>query len=127
MSTVEVYFQGWGGGACKAIIMDSSGNIITNGVSSELTGIDYEDGYSWHSFTMGTPPTLTKSTNYRFGIVCNNADGAISLPFNDTGSDTFGYIDTDGTHSYATPGNMSFPLGHAVDDSATFGGFRGKK
>ncbi len=120
MGTIEVYMNFAASGTCKAFITDSSGNVLTNGISNALVG-DF-DSVAWHSFTMGTPPTLTKGTNYRFGILCNADTGIGYISYEGgSGSQSLVYAND----SYAEPG----PLTYAgdVDTSATFSSFRGKK
>jgi len=124
VGTIEVYMKGWEGGDCKAIIGTSTGNLLTNGVSNSAS-VEYEDNASWHSFSMGTPPTITKSTAYRIGVVCSKTpDGTIALfPAATTGTSEIG---SDTTGTYTTPTSMD--THDAVwDASSTIGGFRGKK
>lgn len=121
VGTIEWYTQGWAGGNCKAILLNSDGSIVTNGVSN-AAAYDYEENATWHVFTMGTPPTVTKSTNYKIAIVCDT-DYAIQIPFNDTGSQTLGY---EGAGNYTTPTAVTIPPDSTSDDSATVGGVRAK-
>lgn len=123
VATIEWYLQGWAGGNCKAILLNSDGTILTNGVSNALA-IEYSETASWHSFTMGTPPTVTKSTNYKIAIVCN-ADVAIQLNYNGSGTQTFG-LETTSTSQYTTPTAVTIPPDSVADDSATVGGVRAK-
>jgi len=121
VGTLEVYFAGNATGNCKAILANSDGTIVTNGVSNATSVPDWEGNPSWYVFTMGTPPTITKGNNYKIAVVCDTAD-PIKLPYNDSGSTTL-CIDTD--NSYATPGTLS--CNTYFDTSTTIGGFRGKK
>ncbi len=121
VGTIEWYGQGWAGGNCKALLFNSDGTIVTNGVSG-ATVIEYEEAATWHSFTMGTPPTVTKSTNYKIGIVCDT-DYAINLTYDDTGSQSLGY---EGTGNYTSPTAVTVPPDSLIDDSATVGGVRAK-
>jgi hypothetical protein len=122
VGTIEVFLKAVDVSSCKALLGNSDGTLVTNGISNARTDFDWEENPDWHIFTMGTPPTITKGTTYLLGIVCNVANSP-QLPYNNAGSATL--CCEMGTPSYATPGTMA--CDSYDDNSATVGGFRGKK
>ena len=121
VGTLEVYLAGNATGHCKALLANSDGTLLANGISNATNIPDWESDPSWYVFTMGTPPTITKGSNYKIAVVCDMAD-PIKIPYTDTGTTTFCY---DTSHSYASPGTLTCST--YQDDSSTMGGFRGKK
>jgi hypothetical protein len=81
----------------KAVITNSSGYILTNGVSN-LLGITSTAG--WKTLTFATPPTISPSTSYTLMIVAASASVRIYYTSTTGGSEK---IDT--TNSYTTPTN----------------------
>jgi hypothetical protein len=121
MSTIQVSFQGNAGGYCKAgIALSSTGAPISNGISNALA-VEYEASFTWHTFTMGTPPTLTKDTGYKLFVICDT-DAAIIVGYDNTGTTSICF-DTDGT--YASPSTLS--CDYEEDASATLTNMRGRK
>lgn len=127
VGTIEIYAQDWAGGSCKAFIMSTSGVILPNGISNALSIPGDTNEFAVRSFTMGTPPTISKGTTYRLGIVCDT-DFAIILGYNPAGgTDVLGYTAADGSHTYTSPGNITYPQASTVDATTTFTGMRAKK
>jgi hypothetical protein len=120
VGTIEFYVRPYNTANCKAYITTSGGTILTNGVSNALA-IEAEGSVRWVVFTMGTPPTIIKSTDYKIALVCS-VNGSVVFYYNNTGSNAL-CEETGG--NYATPGNLS--CDNTVDGSATLGGVRGKK
>jgi hypothetical protein len=120
MATIDVFVRVTSGGTlnCKAFVTNSDGTIVTNGISNAL-GMEWEEAATWHTFTMGTPPTLTKSTAYKLAFIC------------DAGDYEFGFVNTGAVsycgheNSYASPTTIS--CGYEDDTSAAIGSIRGKK
>ena len=81
----------------KAVITDSSGYILTNGVSN-LLGITSTAG--WKTLTFATPPTISPSTSYTLMIVA--ASSSVRIYYSST---TGGSEKIDTTNSYTTPTN----------------------
>lgn len=82
----------------KMFITDSSGNIITNGISNALS---ITTTAALKTFTWGTPPSVSSGTTYWVAII---PDGNLRLMYTDTTSGTSRY---DSTNSYASPQTMS--------------------
>jgi len=66
---------------CKVMIWDMSGNLITNGVSNEIT-VDNND-YAWKSATFSTHPQLSPGSSYYLGIVHYGGSATIRAASND--------------------------------------------
>ena len=81
----------------KAVITNSSGYILTNGVSN-LLGITSTAG--WKTLTFATPPTISPSTSYTLMIVA--ASSSVRIYYS---SATGGSEKIDTTNSYTTPTN----------------------
>jgi hypothetical protein len=78
----------------KAVITDSSGNILTNGISNSLS-ITTTAGDK--TFTFATPPSVTSGNTYWVGVV---PDAALRIYYYAT---TGGSSKYDSTNSYASP------------------------
>ena len=121
VGTVEIYLEGLKACNVKAIITDSSGNILTNGVSA-ATAISDDFENNKRTFTFSPAPTVTKNSTYKIAFV-SDTDNAVLFSFTDTGTDGI-YHESGG--SYATPANLGGADGN-FDTSATAGGMCAKK
>jgi hypothetical protein len=100
VSSVFLYMTANNTGNCKAFITTSSGTIISNGISN-VKGFTEDDTPLWREFTYTSKPTLTKTTAYRIGYVCNS-DYTVITP---TATGGQGPMFNDG-NSYTTPGSV---------------------
>ena len=95
VTQVQFYGRGATGGYVKAVITDSGGNLLTNGVSDALaypaTAATYTCLWS------GNKPSVTSGNTYWIGIIASVAG---RLYYDAT---TGGTSKTDSTNSYTTP------------------------
>lgn len=99
LDDIQVYgTAGTGAGTVKlkGMLVDSSKNIVTNGVGDGLTS---SSSAGWFTLTYTTKPSLTGSTQYWVGYI---RDGTIQQTY-DSGSGTNRLYDL--TNSYTTPTN----------------------
>jgi len=94
----SIVFYGRGASAtyAKAIITDSSGNLLTNGVGA-ATAVSATAGTKTLTFTAGSRPIVVAGTTYWIGFI---SQAAIRLYYDST---TGGTSKQDTTNSYASP------------------------
>jgi len=95
VGTATIYCAGNTGTInAKAVITDSSGNILTNGISNSLsittTAAD-------KTFTFATPPSVTKDSTYWVGVV---PDANLKIYYY---ASTGGSSEYDSSNSYSSP------------------------
>ncbi len=81
----------------KALLCDSSGNIVSNGTGTGRQG-GTED---WRVLSFPTNPTITNATDYWIGVVGNGAGSSITFVYDTITAD--GKQGRDISNSYTTP------------------------
>ena len=95
---VTFYGRSVSGASVKAVICDSSGHIIANGVSA---GTSISNKVDWYTVTFSTAPTISANTNYWLMIIAS--DNSIRLYYGaDAGSGKY-----DDSNSYTSPHDPS--------------------
>jgi len=96
-TVTSIVSYGRGGSATtnvKAIITDSSGNLLANGISNS---VEWTTTAGPHTHTFATPPSVSASTTYWIGLVVS---GTTRIYYFSTSGGT---IKTDTTNSYTSP------------------------
>jgi len=95
VTQVSFYGRGASGGYVKAVITDSSGNILTNGVSDPLS---YPATAAYYTCVWsGNKPSVTAGNTYWIGIIASVAGRLYYY------SSTGGTSKTDTSNSYSSP------------------------
>lgn len=82
----------------KAVLYDTSGNVITNGVGGAA---DAPAAYAWTDSSFATPPTITPGTSYGLNVVMS---ATVDYKY-DTITGTYGLYDN--TNSFASPQSIT--------------------
>jgi hypothetical protein len=94
---VTFYGRTISAGYVKAVICDSSGHIITNGISPPVS---VTNRVAWYTIPFTTPPTISANTNYWLMIV--SSDNSIRLYYTAGGSGKY-----DDSNSYDSPHDLA--------------------
>jgi uncharacterized protein DUF2341 len=88
------YFDNWAGTNIKGVLVDSSLNIVTNGIS----GSEYTNSVNgeWMTFTFSTPPSVTTGQTYYLMAIGDSGFGYKYGP-------NSGNTKYDTTNSYSSP------------------------
>lgn len=85
----------------KAVITNSSGTILTDGVGGTAT-VNSTSG-AWYTANYSSKPSIVASTAYWIGAVMQNTSVAIQFYFDDAGANPYAAYDT--SNNYTTPTN----------------------
>ena len=91
---VTFYGRSVSGASVKAVICDSPGHIITNGISAAAS---ITNKVAWYTLTFSTAPTISANTNYWLMII--SSDNSIRLYY----AAAAGSGKYDDSNSYTTP------------------------
>lgn len=107
VTSIVGYFDNWAGVNIKGVLVNSSLEIVANGVSASA----YTNSVNgtWVTLTFSTPPSITASAVYYLMVI---GDAAIGYKYTTAvGDDT---TKTDTTNSYTTPENPTGASNYVV-------------